>query len=294
MTASRLFFSEDHPQRPRGYGPASRVAKAEPSESILNSEHFQAEENPDPEQDFIQFTREEYVEELLKSRDDERERVGHELHDSAGQLLLYLQLSVARLKSLEAADEHDELIEEIQATAKQIAAEIRSLAFLNHPVRVSSDGIEWALRSLVEGFGKRTGFNVEFKSIGNSDAADDACSLALLRVAQEALVNVHRHARASSVAMRLICRDEWLELTIRDDGIGMPSAQIMAARGGVGVNGMQFRVEQLGGTFKLVSGKRGTRIIVRVPLTDPNKVQAKSGLNQLISNGVPHQIGGRP
>lgn len=271
-----------------------RAANGGSSEPLSNSQEFVAGESPDLEPDFIQFTREEYIEELLKSRDDERERVGHELHDSAGQLLLYLQLSVARLKTLEGAEVHDELIEEIQATAKQIAAEIRSFAFLNHPMRVSSEGVEWALRSLMEGFGKRTGFNVEFKSVGNSDAADDACSLALLRVAQEALVNIHRHARASAVAMRLTSRDGWLELTIRDDGIGMPSARVLAAHGGVGVNGMRFRVEQLGGEFKLVSGKSGTKIIARLPLKDQHGPQKGSWLNQLVSNGVPHQIGSRP
>ena len=216
--------------------------------------------------DVIQFTRDEFFEGLLKLRDDERDRVGHELHDSAGQLLLYLQLSVARLKLIEASEQHAGLIEEIQSTARQIAAEIRSLAFINHPVRLPTDGLSSALGALLEGFGKRTGYDVSFSTEGDVTKADDATSLALLRVAQEALVNIHRHARASAVTMNLSAGDDHVELAIRDDGIGMPSNQEMSRNGGVGVEGMRFRAEQLGGEFHIGNLPRGTEIVARVPL----------------------------
>ena len=212
----------------------------------------------------VHCTPDELLEELLRLRDDERERVGHELHDSAGQLLLYLQLSVARLKALESADDHCELIDEIQATTRQIASEIRSLAFLNHPMSLSADGLASALQGLVEGFGKRTGYRVSFEAHGDVSHIDRAASLALLRVAQEALVNIHRHARASSVAMQLTSNSKGLELMVQDDGIGMPPN--LSPHAGVGVEGMRFRVEQLGGEFQISNAQPGTQIVARLPV----------------------------
>ena len=221
------------------------------------------------ESDVIQLTRDEFFEGLLKLRDDERDRVGHELHDSAGQLLLYLQLSVARLKLIEAAEQHSELIEEIQSTARQISAEIRSLAFINHPVRMPTDGLSSAVESLLAGFGKRTGYDVSFSTDGDVTKADATTSLALLRVAQEALVNIHRHARASTVSMSLSAGDDLVELAIRDDGIGMPTDDEMSHKGGVGVEGMRFRVEQLGGEFRIGNIAHGTEIVAQMPLRAP-------------------------
>jgi len=211
----------------------------------------------------VHCTPDELLEELLRLRDDERERVGHELHDSAGQLLLYLQLSVARLKALESADDHCELIDEIQATTRQISSEIRSLAFLNHPMSLSADGLASALQGLVEGFGKRTGFRVGFETRGDVSHVDADASLALLRVGQEALVNIHRHARATAVEMQLTSDSGRLELVVRDDGVGMPDN--LPAHAGVGVEGMRFRVEQLGGAFMISNAHPGTRLVARLP-----------------------------
>lgn len=211
----------------------------------------------------VHCTPDQLFEELLRLRDDERERVGHELHDSAGQLLLYLQLSVARLRSLESTGGHGELIDEIQATTRQIASEIRSLAFLNHPMPLPVDGLSPALQGLVEGFGKRTGYRVTFEARGDMTHIDAASSLALLRIGQEALVNIHRHARASAVEMQLTSDSGRLELVIRDDGIGMPAN--LAANAGVGVEGMRFRVEQLGGEFLISNAHPGTKLVARLP-----------------------------
>lgn len=216
--------------------------------------------------DILEFTREQIFDEILRLRDDERERIGHELHDSAGQLLLFLQLSVARLKLHEEAKSYEGLIEEIQETARLISAEVRSLAYLNHPAELAPSGLASTLRGLLEGFGKRTGFHVSFHSAGDLPPIDADTSMALLRVAQEALVNIHRHAHAQAVTMSLEIRGNKLELTITDDGVGMPSAELLAIEGGVGVQGMRFRVKRLGGEFRICNLERGTRISAAVPV----------------------------
>jgi len=212
------------------------------------------------------FTRGQIFYEILRMRDDERQRIGQELHDSAGQLLLSLQLDVALLRKTEKDSGHESLILEIEDTARLIGQEIRSLAFLNHPMRLDPSGLASALQALMAGFGKRTGYRVTFKVVGDQPLPDRATSMTLLRVAQEALVNVHRHAHASSVTVKLERRGNFLELAITDDGVGMPSREELAMNGGVGVQGMQFRVERLGGRFHIAKLKHGTKISASVPL----------------------------
>jgi signal transduction histidine kinase len=216
--------------------------------------------------DVLEFTRAEIFDEILRMRDDERQRIGQELHDSAGQLVLALQLSLARLRETERHGDHRELIDEIQDTAGLIGQEIRSLAFLNHPIHMPPTGLASALHALMDGFRKRTGCRVQFKVIGDQRLPDRYSSMALLRVAQEALVNVHRHAHASCITAKLEARGSNLELTIGDDGVGMPSAEDLAIHGGVGVQGMRFRVGQLGGRFRIAKLKHGTKISASVPL----------------------------
>lgn len=264
VTDAQIFHFEQHSSENQNRVPSPGAIGKEGARPDLAAESLS---EPRFSSEILQCTRTQFFEELLRLRDDERERIGHELHDSAGQLLLYLQLSVSRLKSFEAAESHTDLFDEIQDTVRQISAEIRSLAFLNHPMSVSTGGLQPALRGLLEGFGKRTGFQVKFTSSGNFEHAGDSASLALLRVAQEALVNVHRHARASSVTMDLTARRGRLELMVCDDGIGMPSGEEMNLRGGVGVEGMRFRVEQLGGEFEMSNASPGTKIVANVALT---------------------------
>jgi signal transduction histidine kinase len=262
-----LFFEREDALQVRGGGTESGLLSAAETRQMLThiSSAMQLFEWGSPF-DVLEFTRGQILDELLRLRDDERQRIGQELHDSAGQLLLSLQLSVGRLALIEPEDGHIDLIEEIRETARQIGQEIRSLAFLNHPMRLTSNGLPSALKALMDGFGKRLGCRVSFKIVGDPAPSDAASSLALLRVAQEALVNIHRHAHASAVAMTLRAAGNRLELSISDNGVGMPPSDEVELRGGVGVQGMRFRVERLGGRFQIRNLKRGTKIFASVPV----------------------------
>ncbi|MCL6741307.1 ATP-binding protein [Sphingomonas sp. RB56-2] len=206
------------------------------------------------------------MEQLLNIHEYERRRMGQELHDSAGQLLVSLQLSVARLRLMEQNSGHDGLIDEIQGIVLQIDREIRALAFLHHPAELSGRGLCEAVQSLVNGFGKRTGIRTSFRCLGERSAVADPISTTLLRVAQEALVNIHRHSRASSAKVVLARDVDRLHLTVSDDGIGIASAVKSSREQGIGLQGMRHRVEMHGGRFNVRSLKQGTRISVVVPL----------------------------
>lgn len=206
------------------------------------------------------------MEQLLNIHEYERRRMGQELHDSAGQLLVALQLSVARLKLVEQNSGHDGLIDEIQDVVRQIDREIRALAFLHYPAELCGRGLCEAVQSLVNGFGKRTGIRSSFRCLGDRSAVADPISTTVLRVAQEALVNIHRHARASSAKVVLESNLNQLHLTVSDDGIGIALAIKRSREQGIGLQGMRHRVEMHGGRFNVRSLKHGTRVSAVVPL----------------------------
>jgi len=202
------------------------------------------------------------MERLVSAIDFERRRLGQELHDSTGQLLACLQLSIARLEIEDPG--HSGLIHEIQAIAQEISHEIRSLAFLHYPIELSDRGLPSALACLSRGFSSRTSITVDYSGDDDVSELGDAGALALLRIAQEALVNVYRHSKASCAKVSLRRRGRSVELTITDNGIGLSESS--KASSGVGKQSMRHRVEALGGNFRLVNLKQGAKVFASVPI----------------------------
>jgi signal transduction histidine kinase len=202
--------------------------------------------------------------EILKVHEYERQRLGQELHDSAGQLLVSLQLSVAHLSAIEENCGHDSVIEEINETVRQIDQEIRTLAFLHYPMELGDHGLSTAIQTLARGFERRTGIGTSFICTHDAAVLDENVAVALLRITQEALVNVYRHAHASTVKITLRKLGHRLELSVSDDGVGIPP-QALSGPHGIGLQGMQHRVESLGGHLQVSNLNRGTRICASVP-----------------------------
>lgn len=207
-----------------------------------------------------------YLEHRLMAQEYEGLRMGRELHDSTAQLLLSLRLSVAHLQRACATGESEEILEEISETVRQIDQEIRAFSYLHYPAELGQGGLIGALNTLARGFGDRTGLKVVFKAVCDRTLANGAASVALLRVAQEALMNVHRHARAGLVRMSLIEHRGTLELSVQDDGQGMPPPTSQSVSKGLGLQGMRHRVERLGGHFLVRRLKRGTKIVANLSI----------------------------
>lgn len=203
------------------------------------------------------------LDQLLSVRDDERKRLGQELHDCAGHLLVSLQFSIGRLRQVAESSGQGNLIDEIGDIIGQIDREIRSLAFMEQPVELRDRDVFSAVRSLVFGFSRRTGIHTSFKCVGDSSVVDTPVSVALLRIAQEALVNIHRHSHATAARVRLQSSAEQICLTVSDNGIGMP---LVERAQGVGLQGMRYRVEMLGGRFHTANLKHGAKVCATVPL----------------------------
>ena len=209
--------------------------------------------------------RTETLDELLRVHEYERQRMGQELHDSAGQLVVALQLSLAHLKRVQGDARLEGLMDEIQDTVTQIDREIRSLAFLHYPAELHGRDLSSAVRALTQGFGRRTGISISFKASGDTARIDPSTSIALLRVAQEALVNIRRHSHASLVKVLLKRRGGRVELDILDNGVGIRDLAAIADGRGIGLQGMRHRMEKLGGCFQISNQRHGTRVLASVP-----------------------------
>ena len=207
--------------------------------------------------------------ELMRMQDDERRRIGRDLHDSTGQILAALELSLARL--LQAAPEADrhELLEQCAQLASQCSNEIRTASYLLHPPLLDELGLLSALRWLADGFHERSGIEVQLDLPVSMLRLSRDEELTLFRVAQEALTNVHRHAGSPWAAVRLRDRTDSVLLEIEDGGRGdsAPGASRGAFPLGVGLTGMRERVRQVGGTFTVEARDSGTVIRTTIPRT---------------------------
>ena len=212
--------------------------------------------------------------ELTRIQNEERRRIGRELHDSTGQTLAALELDLARLseaaRSLSAKPR--ELLDSAVRLARQCSNEIRTASYLLHPPLLDELGLVSALRWLADGLRERSGIEVRLDLPESMPRLSNANELTLFRVAQEALTNVQRHSASPWVALRLEVLPQEVSLEVEDAGRGI-ARRDQPGRGvaglptlGVGLAGMRERIRQVGGTFAVESAGAGTRIRATVPL----------------------------
>ncbi len=205
--------------------------------------------------------------ELMRLQDEERRRIGRDLHDSTGQTLAALELGLARLlhDTESSTGAVRERLEQCVHLATQCSAEIRTASYLLHPPLLDELGLLSALRWLADGFRDRSAIEVRLDLPEAMERLAPDRELCLFRIAQEALTNVHRHAASPWVAIRLRVQSDSVMLEIEDAGRGMPrgtgAENAVAARPvGVGLAGMRERIRQIGGTLSVESTHTGTRV----------------------------------
>ncbi|HVS75723.1 MAG TPA: histidine kinase [Steroidobacteraceae bacterium] len=211
--------------------------------------------------------------ELLRLEDEERRRIGRDLHDSTGQSLAALEIELAQLgreaERLTAGSR--EQLARCERLARQCSAEIRTASYLLHPPLLDELGLSSALRWLADGMRARSGLELRLQLPEKLPALAPAEELALFRVAQEALTNVHRHSSSPWAAIRLRAEPASLVLEVEDAGRGLPEAaagdtESSGRFAGVGVAGMRERIRQLGGTFTVESTAGGTLVRACIPI----------------------------
>jgi signal transduction histidine kinase len=208
---------------------------------------------------------------ILELQDIERRKIARELHDSVGQYLTGLKLNLGHLQSVKSplpSDNPALLTETIDLTDRAIV-EVRTISHLLHPPLLDELGFDSAARWYVEGFSKRSGIEVRLQVGEIVERLPKEVELALFRVLQEALTNVHRHANAHSVDVEISCTSGKAFLVVRDDGKGIPREVLLRFRaglaGGIGLAGMRERLAELGGTLEVQSEGSGSILRATLP-----------------------------
>lgn len=204
---------------------------------------------------------------LLALQEEERKRIARELHDSTAQHLVAANLKLARLEANVSRDPdaHRTLVD-IECLLAEALRELRIFTYLLHPPNLAHDGLQATLREFAEGFAGRTGLVARIRIPEEVDDLPQDLQRDILRVVQEALTNVHRHAGATDVSVKARMLSGRLIVRIRDNGygIGNSARPDEPIRLGVGIAGMQARMEQFGGDLRIRTGPGGTCVVAIV------------------------------
>ncbi|MEI7730212.1 MAG: PAS domain S-box protein [Verrucomicrobiota bacterium] len=209
---------------------------------------------------------------LSRVEEEERRRIARELHDSTGQKLAALNMTLGLLQeaTTDPDGKREKMFTEGLAMIEQCAQEIRTLSYLLHPPLLDELGLAAAISNYVEGYSKRSGVQVTFNPPPDLERLSDEVEITLFRVVQESLGNIHRHAGATTARIRLTCDAERAMLEVSDQGRGIFPEIIRAleaGRGaaGVGIAGMRERLRLLGGRLEIESGAQGTTVRAIIP-----------------------------
>ena len=218
---------------------------------------------------------------LMTLQDQERRRIARELHDTTGQTLAAMKMSVALIHQVRGLPSSLEpLLDDLDALIDEALQEVRTTSYLLHPPLLDEAGIASAARWFVEGFARRSGISVECDIAEKMERPSRDCELVLFRILQESLTNVHRHSSASAACVRLQCSGDQLQLEVSDNGTGISPdhlRRLNATMGsGVGISGMRERVGELSGSLEIHSLAGGTTISVVLPLRSASQLPGAS------------------
>jgi PAS domain S-box-containing protein len=205
---------------------------------------------------------------LLRSQDEERRRIGRDLHDSLGQYLSVLKMKLDCLNRSALQTQSQDLAElaECARLTEDAVKEVRTISYLLYPPMLEEMGLKSAIPWYLDGFAKRSGIKTTFVvSPGFGRLAPDI-ELAFFRILQESLTNVHRHSGSQTAIVRLLIKDDTAVLEVSDEGTGTQIGNFEEGRQdwigalGVGLRGMSERMHQIGGKLELSSSKAGTTV----------------------------------
>jgi PAS domain S-box-containing protein len=208
---------------------------------------------------------------LLRLQDEERRRLGRELHDSVGQLLVGTKMALKALAKEEGRRTWDQRVAECESILEQAIREVRTTSFLLYPPMLEELGLRTAVESYLEGFRQRSGIQIDFQAAQEFGRLPAETELALFRVLQESLTNVHRHSGSPTAQIRLSVEDQTVVLEVQDQGKRAPTEALKFGSDflgvpGVGLRGMNERLKQVGGKLEVFSKETGTLVRATVPL----------------------------
>jgi len=218
------------------------------------------------------------VETVVMEQEEERRRIAYDLHDGIAQLIVSAKQHVDTARELDTRDRERTQGELARASRRLDAAVVETRRVLQalRPSAIDSLGLAGAMRRALDDAAQDAGWAVHFVDHLGEAQVPAPVETAAFRILQESLLNAARHSQSASVEVELGARRGWLDLAVRDDGVGLSPDASAAAGRGLGLTGMRERARLLGGTC-LIESRRGggTAISVALPL-DPGEVDAAS------------------
>jgi signal transduction histidine kinase len=211
---------------------------------------------------------------LITAQEDERRRVGRELHDDVVQRLAATAIEVGRLERVSSLDDTRAGLAHLKGTVVTLSKDVHQLSRQIHPAVLDEVGLAAAVERECRAFMERGGPPVDLRVAGTLDGLPKGAQLAVYRITQEGLRNVWQHADASEVSLRLQRDDSAVAIDLSDNGRGFDRAD---ARGpaGLGLASMEERARLLGGRLTVTSTPGvGTRVHALLPITGPDDATA--------------------
>lgn len=207
---------------------------------------------------------------LLHAQDEERRTVAREVHEGIGQYMGALSLGLATLRGSfeEINPESEQILDQCQSLVSDAAREIRTISYLLHPPMIEQLGLTSALQWLIRGYMEHSGIRVSLEMPPDFGRLKPDVELALFRLVQEALTNIHRHSGSRTAVVRLVRSPKEVVLELKDAGRGMRLSFLESTgRIGVGIPGMRERVKELNGRFAIDSSPdMGVTIRASIPV----------------------------
>jgi signal transduction histidine kinase len=204
---------------------------------------------------------------LMQVQDEERRKFSRELHDSLGQYLAALKMN---FETLAAGHREDRRYLDCLNLLDQCITETRTISHLLHPPLLEIAGFSTAARWFIDGFSKRSGIQIAAEIPDIENRMPESVEIALFRVLQESLTNIHRHSQSHRAEVNLTVVHDLVELTVSDFGVGLPSSVLERynsnGSSGVGLAAMRERIRDIGGEFHVESTSHGTTVLARIPL----------------------------
>jgi PAS domain S-box-containing protein len=209
---------------------------------------------------------------LLQAQDEERRHIARELHDSAGQILTALGMTLAEAARHAPRRAHGlaKPMEESQHLVQQLSQEIRTMSYLLHPPLLDETGLSEALRWYIQGLSERSGLEITLEVAPDFKRLSREMELVMFRLVQECLTNIHRHSGSTSAVIRVARDHANVSLEVQDKGKGISAEKLseMQSQGsGVGIRGMRERARHFGGHMMIESNHKGTKIAFKFPLS---------------------------
>ena len=219
---------------------------------------------------------------LLTLRDEEQRRMAQQLHETVSQEMAAMKMALAQVSATLPKKNAigNKFLQSAREFADSVIQQVRTVSYLLHPLLLEEAGLDSALRWYASGFAERSGVKVKLAISPDFGRLPKETEIALFRIVQEALTNVHRHSKSREATIRLSRAEGKIHLEVKDRGVGM--ARPSEATGwnvpvGIGIAGMRERVKQLGGVFDIRSKpKHGTAIRVELRVTEGAQLAAES------------------